>query len=140
MIAIENAYPLFVLLAGIKKTRGIAHKRPRPKKVKVVRKPFTGLALVWRIKVTNDTPRAPPTVLNIPRSPTMVATLSGSNSMQALFAAGSMMPIPTPDSSTRNDRISTTLNRVPAISHNGPGARRIVEKAATLNPTIMGRR
>jgi hypothetical protein len=140
MIAIENAYPLSILPAGIKNTRGIATKRLRPKKVKVTRKPFTGLALVWRIKVINDIPSAPPTVLNIPRSPTMVATFSGSNSMQALFAAGSMMPIPIPVSSTRNDRISTMLNHMPIISHNRPGARRIVEKAARLNPTIMGRR
>jgi hypothetical protein len=62
-----------------------------------------------------EIPNAPPIDLNIPRSPVMVATLSGINSMQALFEAGNINPIPIPESMTMKmmvmDRIEIVQSR-----------------------------
>jgi hypothetical protein len=91
---------------GIRKTRGIANKSPRPKEMNVTLKPLKGLELKWRIKVMREIPNTPPTVLNIPRSPTIVDIFSGINSMHALLEAGFAIPIPIPETSTRKARIS----------------------------------
>ena len=92
--------------AGIRKTRGIVNKSPRPKEMKVMLKPLVGFELRWRIIVINEIPNAPPTDLNIPRSPVMVATFSGISSMHALLEAGRAIPIPIPETSTRKASIS----------------------------------
>jgi len=76
--------------------------------MKIVLKPLAGVELKWRITVINEIPKAPPTDLNIPRSPVMVATFSGINSMHALLEAGKTVPIPIPESMTMKIRLSTT--------------------------------
>jgi len=101
------------LPVGIKKTRGMVNKSPSPKERKTVLKPLTGVELRWRITVINEIPNAPPMDLNIPRSPVMVATLSGINSMHALFEAGNMNPIPIPESMTMEMMVSTIPNGIP---------------------------
>ena len=92
--------------AGIKNTRGIANRSPKPNEIKVILKPFARSEVEWRIIVINETPSAPPTVLNIPRSPVMVATFSGISSMHALLEAGRAIPIPIPESIIRKAKIS----------------------------------
>jgi hypothetical protein len=99
-------YPPSFFPAGIRKTRGIANKSPKPNEIKVILKPLPGLELKWRIKVIREIPNTPPTVLNIPRSPVMVATFSGISSMQALLEAGRAIPTPIPETSTRKASIS----------------------------------
>jgi hypothetical protein len=93
---------------GIRKTRGMVNKSPRPKQMKVFLKPFAGVELKWRIIVMNEIPNAPPTDLNIPRSLVIVATLSGINSMHALFEAGNAIPIPIPINIIRTPKIPET--------------------------------
>ena len=73
--------------------------------MKVILNPMTGFALTWRIKVMSEMPSAKPTILNVPLSPTMVATFSGINSIQALFTAGVVIPEPMPEIRTTNDSI-----------------------------------
>jgi hypothetical protein len=93
---------------GIRKTRGIVNKRPRPKEMKVILKPLPGVELKWRIIVINEIPNAPPIALNIPRSPVIVATFSGISSIQALLEAGRAIPIPIPVTMIKTARISAT--------------------------------
>lgn len=113
----------------------------RPQAMKVILKPVLGLELKWRAKVMRETPSAAPTVLNMPRSPTMVATLSGSNSIQALLAAGNAIPEPIPEKSIRNESSSAVPHRMPIIRANGtPSPRRIVEKEIMPKPHTMGHR
>jgi hypothetical protein len=76
--------------------RGIENKSPKPKAIKVTLKPLAGVELKWRIMVINDIPKAPPTDRNMPRSPVIVDTFSGINSMQALLEAGRARPMPIP--------------------------------------------
>jgi hypothetical protein len=94
---------------GIRKTRGIVNKRPRPKEMKIILKPLPGVELKWRIIVINEIPNTPPIDLNIPRSPVMVATFSGISSMHALLEAGLAIPTPIPETNTRKDSISAIL-------------------------------
>jgi hypothetical protein len=103
---LSYSYTAFFFPAGIRKTRGIATKSPKPKEIKVMLKPFLRSEVEWRIIVINETPSAPPTVLNIPRSPVMVATFSGISSMHALLEAGRAIPIPIPESIIRKAKIS----------------------------------
>lgn len=74
--------------------------------MKAVLKPLAGVELEWRMMVMIEIPNAPPTDLHIPRSPVMVATLSGINSIHALLEAGNVSPIPIPVNMTRMARIS----------------------------------
>ena len=83
----------------------------RPERMNTNRKPLTGSPLTCRMKVRSETPTAPPTLLNIPRSPTIVPTLLGMSSMHALLVAGSAMPRPMPENRIRDERISTGLNQ-----------------------------
>jgi hypothetical protein len=62
---------------GIRKTRGIVNKSPRPKEMKVTLNPLARVELKWRIIVINEIPNVPPTFANIPRSPVRVATFLG---------------------------------------------------------------
>jgi hypothetical protein len=96
------------LPVGIRKTRGIVNKSPKPKERKVVLKPWAGVELEWRIIVISEIPNAPPTALNIPRSPVIVATLSGISSIHALLEAGRAIPIPIPVAMIRTAKISAT--------------------------------
>ncbi len=91
---------------GIRKIRGIVNKSPRPNEMKVALKPLADVEPTWRIIVINEIPNAPPTYLNMPRSPVIVATFSGISSIQALFEAGRAIPIPIPVNNIRMDRIS----------------------------------
>ena len=81
---------------GIKKTREIVNRIPSAKEKKTVLKPRAGSELRWRITVIIEMPSAPPMDRNIPRSPVIVATWSGINSMQALFEEGKINPMPIP--------------------------------------------
>jgi hypothetical protein len=127
---------------GIRKTRGIVNKSPRPKEMKVVLKPLAGVELEWRIIVMNEIPNAPPTDLNIPRSPVMVATFSGISSIHALLEAGRAIPIPIPVTIIRTARISATPKWIPIILKNWSPwpPRRIVEREIMLKPNTMGHR
>ena len=89
--------------------------------------------------VINEIPNAPPTYLNIPRSPVIVATLSGISSIQALFEAGRAIPIPIPVSSIRTARISATPKWVPGNGSPWP-PRRMVEREMMVKPNNIGQR
>jgi len=56
----------------------------------------------------SEIPNAPPTDLNIPRSPVIVATFSGMSSMQALLEAGRAIPMPIPLIMIKTAKISAT--------------------------------
>jgi hypothetical protein len=127
--------------AGMRKRRGIEQKSIKPNEMKVIVKPLAGLELRWMINVMKETPSAPPTVLNVLRRPTIVATLSGINSMHALFAAGKTIPMPIPVVSSRRASNSALSNPMPVIPHRGrPGARRIVPIETMIKPHTMGHR
>ena len=85
----------------MRKASGMASNNPKPKPMKTVRKPDAGVELKWRTMVISEMPHTPPTDRNIPRSPVIVATFSGINSMHALLAVGNVIPIPIPDKSSR---------------------------------------
>ena len=103
---------------GMRKTRGMVNKRPRPKDRKVILKPLAGVELKWRIIVINEIPIAAPTDLNIPRSPVMVATLSGISSMQALLEAGKATPIPMPVNMVRIAKLPAAPKWIPILRMN----------------------
>ena len=116
-------------------------ERATPNKMKMKLKPAPGLELRWRMKVMSEIPSAPPTVLNMPRSPTMVATFSGINSIQALFAAGLAIPAPIPQKRIRNASVSVIPHRNSIILMSGtPGDKRIVAKETMPRPNTKGHR
>ena len=110
--------------------------------MKVILNPLVGVELKWRTIVINEIPNAPPTDLNIPRSPVMVATFSGISSMHALLAAGRAIPTPIPETITMKARISATPKWIPIILDNwSPGPpRRIVVREIMHIPSTMGQR
>ena len=87
--------------------------------MKAILKPLAGVELKWRIMVINEIPNAPPTDLNIPRSPVMVATFSGISSMHALLEAGKSN---SDTNSSNHDQdcqdFSNSLNGCPIILNN----------------------
>src|SRR5208337_963738 len=134
------SHPFFPV--GIRKTRGIVNKSPRPNEMKVALKPLSGVEPKWRMIVINEIPNAPPTYLNIPRMPVIVATLSGISSIHALFEAGRAIPIPIPVNNIRTARISATPKCVPGLFSNGSPwpPRRMVEREMMVKPDTIGHR
>ena len=110
--------------------------------MKVVLKPLSGVEPEWRMIVINEIPNAPPTYLNIPRSPVIVATFSGISSIHALLEAGRAIPIPIPVINIRTARISATPKWVPTLLSNWSPCppRRMVEREMMLKPNTMGHR
>ena len=110
--------------------------------MKVALKPLSGVELKWRMIVINEIPNAPPTYLNIPRSPVIVATLSGISSIHALFEAGRAIPIPIPVNNIRTARLSATPKWGPGLFSNGSPwpPRRMVEREMMVKPDTIGHR
>ena len=88
-----------------------------------------------------EMPNASPTILNVPRSPTIVATFSGINSMHALLTAGVKIPEPMPETRIRKERRCTTPHPLPVVADKKkPGARRSVVQETMARPHTMGHR
>src|SRR4030042_3975357 len=89
--------------------------------------------------VISEIPSTPPTVRNIPRSPVIVATFSGINSMHALFEGGIIIPTPIPAISIREARkITFPPTQSTTFQDGTPCPRTTVVIEAMIKPQIMG--